>query len=68
MICTIGRDGNGRAIRLFINLLALNAGYDLIDFDGVDRETYLQASQDCMKKEYSSMKEVILGELKHRTE
>ncbi|MFB6181765.1 MAG: Fic/DOC family protein [Candidatus Magasanikbacteria bacterium] len=59
------RDGNGRAIRLFINLLALNVGYDLIDFNDINREEYLQASKDCMKKEYSNMKDIIFEELEN---
>jgi cell filamentation protein len=58
------RDGNGRTIRLFINLIALDAGYNLISFDKVNREDYLQASKDCMTEKYSKMKEIILRELK----
>lgn len=57
------RDGNGRTIRLFINLLAFSVGYSLVNFDDVSREDYLQASKDCMKKEYSKMKDIIFEEL-----
>ncbi|OGI57567.1 hypothetical protein A3B85_01730 [Candidatus Nomurabacteria bacterium RIFCSPHIGHO2_02_FULL_37_13] len=37
------RDGNGRTIRLFLDLLVLSAGYEMIDWDSKSKNEYMKA-------------------------
>lgn len=58
------REGNGRTIRLFLDLLALYDGYELINYRKSNKEQYIQACIAGMSKDYSKMKSVIYGGLK----
>ncbi len=58
------REGNGRTIRLFVDLLALNAGFNLIDYSKSSQNAYIQACMAGMLKDYSKMKTVISKGLK----
>lgn len=53
------REGNGRTIRLFLDLLALDSDYSLIDFGKTDKKTYIEACIAGMSQDYSKMKSVI---------
>jgi len=53
------REGNGRTIRLFLDLLALANGYSLIDFGKSSKKTYIEACIAGMSQDYSKMKSVI---------
>lgn len=54
------REGNGRAIRLFLDLLAVNAGYGLINYTGTLKSDYIKACMAGMQKDYSRMRRIIL--------
>lgn len=53
------REGNGRAIRLFLDLLAKKSGYNSIVWDKVSREGYLKACKKGMMREHDAMVKVI---------
>lgn len=53
------REGNGRTIRLFLDLLALANGYSLIDFGKSSKKAYIEACISGMNQNYSKMKSVI---------
>lgn len=53
------REGNGRTIRLFLDLLALNADFDMIDYSKSTQKGYIQACIAGMQKDYSKMEKVI---------
>lgn len=57
------REGNGRSIRLFLDLLAVNAGFELIDFAAVSKDIYIDACIHGMKKDYEPMERILLGVL-----
>lgn len=58
------REGNGRTIRLFLDLFAVNAGYDLINFSKFDEGDYIKACIDGMKMEYKKMENLLYSGLK----
>lgn len=58
------REGNGRTIRVFLDLLALNAGFNMIDYSKNSQKNYIQACIAGMQKDYSKMKKVISKGLK----
>jgi cell filamentation protein len=60
------REGNGRTIRLFLDLLALNKSYSLIDFGKSSKKTYIEACVTGMNQDYSKMKSVIYKGLKKK--
>lgn len=49
------REGNGRTIRLFLDLLAVDAGYEAVDFTKVSEEVYLDACRRGMLQDYEAM-------------
>jgi len=53
------REGNGRTIRLFLDLLALANDYSLIDFGKSTKKQYIEACIAGMNQDYSKMKSVI---------
>ena len=53
------REGNGRVIRLFLDLIALQVGYQLIDFGKSSKKDYIQACVAGMQKDYGKMSKVI---------
>jgi cell filamentation protein len=58
------REGNGRTIRLFLDLLALANGYELINFRTSRKKQYIQACISGMSQDYSEMKTIIYKGLK----
>lgn len=53
------REGNGRTIRLFLDLLALNAGFNMIDYSKSSHKSYIESCIAGMQKNYSRMEKVI---------
>ncbi|MFA4891577.1 MAG: Fic family protein [Candidatus Gracilibacteria bacterium] len=53
------REGNGRAIRLFLDLLALSVGFDVINYDANSKKDYIKACVWGMSSDYSKMKNII---------
>lgn len=60
------REGNGRTIRLFLDLLALTNGYELIDYKASDKRQYIQACIAGMYQDYSIMKMILYKGLRKR--
>ncbi len=58
-------EGNGRALRLFIDMIATFNGYEYIDYaDALADNAYITASIDCMETNCTKMNEIILAGLK----
>lgn len=53
------REGNGRTIRLFLDLLAVQSGYKPIDWKKVSHKMYIEACRFGMSKEHSALKKII---------
>ena len=51
------REGNGRTIRLFLDLLSVSLGFGLINFDSPN---YIQACLDGMCGQHQSMADIVL--------
>ncbi|MBU0706165.1 Fic family protein [Patescibacteria group bacterium] len=60
------REGNGRTIRLFLDLVALNCDYSLIDFGKTSKKTYIEACIAGMNQDYSKMKSIIYKGLRKK--
>lgn len=60
------REGNGRTIRLFLDLIAAQAEYDFIDYSKSTLKEYMQACIDGMKMEYTRMEKVMYKGLKKK--
>ncbi len=60
------REGNGRTIRLFMDLLALENNYELIDFGKTTKKAYIEACIAGMSGDCSKMKSVIYKGLKRK--
>lgn len=58
---------NGRIIRLFIDMIAVINGYNIIDYPDLEGENnpYIEASIDCMCADYKKMQALILNGLSH---
>ncbi len=61
------REGNGRTIRLFIDLLLENCGYEGLDFRKVLARDYLTACRKGTLKDYKPMEKIFRGLLKPKT-
>ena len=53
------REGNGRAIRLFLDLLAANVGYTPIDWQKIEADTYFDACKQGMVRNHDPLKKLI---------
>lgn len=53
------REGNGRTIRLFLDLLAVNSGYGLINYGKTFKKDYIKACVAGMQKDYSKMEKIL---------
>jgi cell filamentation protein len=53
------REGNGRTIRLFLDLLSVSSGYKTIDYSKSSQKDYIQACIAGMSQDYSKMQKVI---------
>lgn len=58
------REGNGRTTRLFLDLLAVQAGYEPIDWSRTSRTKYFEACRVGMVKDHSMMKGIMFRSLK----
>lgn len=58
------REGNGRTIRLFLDLIAANLGYDPIDWSKQSNSNYLKACIKGTKGEHGAMAKIIKRGLK----
>lgn len=61
------RDGNGRVARMLANLMALQAGKDMINYSSIDKtinktgyENYIQAIHDGFSGDYQRIKNIFL--------
>ena len=53
-------EGNGRAIRLFFDMIVTYNGYSYIDYKStLDTNEYISASIDCMQTDCNKMKSII---------
>jgi len=53
-------EGNGRSLRLFIDMIATYNGYDYIDYDeSLNDEAYILASIECMQTNCDLMEKII---------
>jgi cell filamentation protein len=60
------REGNGRTIRLFLDLVAAAVGYEPIDWGNSSHKIYIQACKAGMVKEHAAMERLIhKGLLRH---
>ncbi len=57
------REGNGRTVRLFLDLLVTRAGYNPIDWSARTHAAYIKACVDGMSQKYSRMERVIYSGL-----
>lgn len=53
------REGNGRTIRLFLDLLTINSGFSLLDYDKFHKDEYIKACIAGMHKEYAKIQKLI---------
>lgn len=60
------REGNGRTIRLFLDLFALCIGYSFIDYTKSSQSVYIKACIAGMKKDYTRMTKIIYQGLKKK--
>lgn len=53
-------EGNGRATRLFIDMICTYNGYDYIDYESsLESQAYINASIECMNTDCSFMEKII---------
>lgn len=60
------REGNGRTIRLFIDLLLEDCGYQGLDFTHVSEESYITACRKGTLKDYQPMEKIFYRLLKKK--
>lgn len=53
------REGNGRTIRLFVDLMAASVGYEPIEWDLSTRERYLEACKHGIVLDHAPMQKII---------
>jgi cell filamentation protein len=51
---------NGRIIRLFIDILSINAGFDIIDYSTIDKNEYIKCAIKCVQNANSNCFEEII--------
>lgn len=62
------REGNGRTIRLFLDLLAASAKYHPIDWSKKSKKAYITACIQGMAQEYSGLERIIYAGLAKKKE
>ena len=51
---------NGRIIRLFIDILSINAGYDVINYSNISEDEYIKCAIECVQNaNYDCFKKMI---------
>lgn len=58
------REGNGRTIRLFLDLMALSFDHDFVDYETFEEKTYINACIEGVKGNHKPMEEIMLRGLK----
>lgn len=53
------REGNGRTIRLFLDLIVVKSGFNPIDYSKSGQREYINACKTGMRQDYTKMKKVI---------
>lgn len=53
------REGNGRTIRLFLDLLSVTSGFSITDYSKTSQKAYIQACIAGMQQNYVPMQKVI---------
>lgn len=53
------REGNGRTIRLFLDLLAHDAGFGIIDYGSSSKKSYIAACISGMRQDHKKMGKII---------
>ncbi len=53
------REGNGRTIRIFLDLLAVHCGFSLPDYNKFNKKNYIKACIAGMNKDYSKMQKLL---------
>ncbi|MBU2524210.1 Fic family protein [Patescibacteria group bacterium] len=53
------REGNGRVIRLFLDLISVNQDYDMISFGKTTNKDYINACIAGMQQKYQPMSDII---------
>lgn len=61
------REGNGRTLRLFLDLLTMRVEYEAVDFDKIPDEEFIDACRHGMLKNYEPMKQLYLKLLRKIT-
>lgn len=61
------REGNGRTIRLFLDLLAVNNRYGLIDYSKTLKKNYIKACIAGIQKDYAKMQRILFNGLSEST-
>jgi len=51
---------NGRIIRFFIDILSINAGYDVIDYSQISEDEYIKCAIECVQNANSNCFEEII--------
>jgi len=51
---------NGRIIRLFIDILSINAGYDVVDYSNITEDEYIKCAIECVQNaDYKCFEDII---------
>lgn len=58
------REGNGRTIRLFLDLMVCAIGYEPIDWHVAPHKEYLRACVKGMEQNYTPMQKIVFAGLK----
>jgi len=61
------REGNGRTIRLFLDLIAAKNGFGIIDYSDGEKKTYIAACIQGMQKNYKPMELLLFKGLKKQS-
>jgi cell filamentation protein len=61
------REGNGRTLRLFLDLLTMNVGYEAVDFKKISDEEFIDACKHGMLQEYKPMEAIYMRLLRKTT-
>lgn len=54
------REGNGRTLRLFLDLLTVNAGYEAVDFTEISNGKFIDACRKGMVQNYEPMESIYM--------
>lgn len=62
------REGNGRTLRLFIDIILMQIGYEALDFNKVDQREYINACAHGTHMNYKPLQQIFLGLLIKNTQ